>query len=76
MPKRYKPSEEIPRPSQINQECVICLAGSKYWTVGLWIDGYDKYSNGGFEVGSYQDDIDYYSLDDIDWWLDPMEVEE
>lgn len=76
MPKRYRPSEKKPTPTTIYQEYVICCNDSKQWLVGMWIDGYDEYPNGIFKVRSYQDDIDYYSLSEIDWWLDPMEVEE
>lgn len=79
MPKRYKPSERKPTPTMINQEYVLFLTGSNHWVVGTWIDGYDEYPNGGFECEDFMERWEtyrVYPIDQIDWWLDPMEVDD
>lgn len=71
MPKRYGPSDLIPL--LINKEYIFMPEGEKYWKVGRWVN--DASEGLCFEIESYFGEMHYYSLSEIDWWLDPMDVE-
>lgn len=74
MPKRYKADEHTPE--TFGKDYIFFLTGWRFWTAGTWTRDPISSGKGVFECRSYQGDIDYYCLSEIDWWLDPMEVEE
>lgn len=74
MPKRYKPSERTP--DTLKKSYIVFPTDNKGWTIGTWIFDPHVEAEAVFECESYFGDIVYYLLSELDWWLDPMEVDE
>lgn len=65
MPKRYKPSEKMPK---IQSDIIIQIKDRREWMIGERYQGEDCHRPWIIPAwGSI------YSNDQIDWWLDPME---